>query len=868
MFEFRRPSLPPAVDPARPSEPCSRRIAINLLWLFGPGLTKNWTPEPYRAVMRLGHVTKGWTDMNDETGSRLADAPGAPGHAPTWTSSAKDAVGCSLGVSRLWFTLGFGIVNEVYYPRVDLPQIRDLGFIVADGKGFWAEVKREANYTLRMLSPGVPAYEIVHSHPAYRLRLRITPDPRRDVLAIEALLDGKPDLRLYVLLAPHLGATGYGNRALVTTHKGRTILWAEQGHFAVALAAVDARQADAIMRGSAGYVGVSDGWQDFHQDGVMSWAYPAAGPGNVALTAELPRRAVLALGFGSSTEAAATLAVSALIQPFENLLQQQVAAWEGWQAGRTERVAVSLDLPQHVADQFMISTTVLRTHLDKTYPGAMVASLSIPWGDSGDERGGYHLVWPRDLVQTAGALLALGAEQEARDTLRYLIAAQLEDGHWHQNQWLGGKPFWQAIQLDETALPVLLAAELAEREALGGVVVDDMVRRALGFIALHGPATEQDRWEENAGINAFTLAVCIAALAAGAEFLDEPARSWALELADFWNANVERWIVCCGDTELKRRLGVSGYYVRTAPAAALHDPQALEQHIPIRNTWDGGGNLPGHSQVSTDFLQLVRLGLRRADDPLILDSLKVVDHLLKVETQHGPAWRRYNGDGYGEHDDGRPFDGTGRGRPWPLLAGERGHYALAAGEDPLPYLEAMAGMASPGGMLPEQIWDAEDIPARRLEFGEATGSAMPLAWAHAEFAKLLVSRQNRQLVDRLRSVWQRYDGRRGVAAHAFWTEQAPIGSMPAGARLVVGLPRPAVVRWGRDGWRHARDQATEDTGLGLHAAVLDTGALFAGHVVDFAYRWAENLDWSSAQMSVSVVAVENDDEVTSYLSLI
>ena len=144
--------------------------------------------------------------------SDYARAPGAPGIPPTWTSSAKDMVGCALGTSRLWFTLGFGIVNEVYYPRVDIPQIRDLGFIVADGEGFWAEVKRVDNYQMRLLAPGVPAVEIVHRHERYSLLLRIAPGSRRDVLAIECRLDGDEKLRLYVLLAPHLGATGYGNR--------------------------------------------------------------------------------------------------------------------------------------------------------------------------------------------------------------------------------------------------------------------------------------------------------------------------------------------------------------------------------------------------------------------------------------------------------------------------------------------------------------------------------------------------------------------------------------------------------------------------------------------------------------------------------
>src|SRR5205807_3148045 len=150
--------------------------------------------------------------------AQLEHAPGAPGIPPTWTSSAKDMVGTSLGPARLWFTLGFGIVNEVYYPRVDTPQIRDLGFIVASPDGFWSEVKRNQNYSLRRLAPGVPAVEVVHSHPRYTLRLRVTPDPRRDVLAIECRLDAARDedqLSLYVLVAPHLGATGFGNTARV-----------------------------------------------------------------------------------------------------------------------------------------------------------------------------------------------------------------------------------------------------------------------------------------------------------------------------------------------------------------------------------------------------------------------------------------------------------------------------------------------------------------------------------------------------------------------------------------------------------------------------------------------------------------------------
>jgi glucoamylase len=786
----------------------------------------------------------------------LDHAPGAPGTPPTWTSSAKDMVGCALGPSRLWFTIGFGIVNEVYYPRVDIPQIRDLGFIVAGPDGFWSEVKRNANYRLRLAAPGVPAAEIRHEHPRYVLTLRVTPDPLREVLLIECTLEGEDALRLYTLLAPHLGATGYGNVAAAEHRRGRRVLWAERGPFGLAVAAADEDQGDAFGRISAGYVGTSDGWQDFSRHGAMTSEYAVAGPGNVALTGELPRRAVLALGFGSSAEAAATLAISSLMQPFDVALQQQIADWEAWQARCAAAGPILLHGPSDtlapIREQFATSAVVLRAHLDKTYPGAMVASLSVPWGDTGNERGGYHLVWPRDLVECASALMALGAENEASDTLRYLIATQNEDGHWHQNQWLGGTPSWRAIQLDETAFPVLLAAALAERDRLRGIAVAGMIKKALGFIAGTGPSTAQDRWEESEGINPFTLAVAIAALVAGAELLSPPACDWALKLADFWNSQIEAWTTVT-DTALTRRFEVPGYYLRVAPQRVLADRSVKVAFVPIRNR-AADAALPADEEIGTEFLQLVRFGLRSAEDPLIRASLRLVDAFLKTDTPNGAVWHRYRGDGYGEHDDGTAYDGTGRGRGWPLLTGERGHYELCAGNDPLPYLQAMAAMASPGGMIPEQVWDADPIPERRLYPGRPSGSAMPLAWAHAEYVKLLVSRQIGHPLDRPTAVWRRYGGRRPVVRHAFWWPHAPIASFPAGVSLVIALDRAAIVHWGHDGWRSVQDVPTVGTGLGFYAATLDTSALPAGTQVDFTWRRQDTGEWTGRDDAVAVVA--------------
>ena len=773
-------------------------------------------------------------------------APGAPGIGPTWTSSAKDMVGCALGPGRLWFTTGFGIVNEVYYPRIDLPQIRDLGFIVADDQGFWVEVKRLHDYRTRQPQPGVPAVEIVHSHSRFALHLRIVCDPEREVLLVEVRLEGDAQLRPYALLAPHLGGSGHDNVAQASLYHGRRMLWAEQGPFGLALACVDAAQGDAWGATSAGYVGASDGWQDFRHNGRMAWQYQDAGPGNVALMGQMPRAAVLALGFGTSREAAATLALSACCQPFNAVWRHYVAPWKRWQ----HQVQFPQGLPPVLHDQLATSAMVLRVHQDKTYPGAMVASLSVPWGNANDNIGGYHLVWPRDLVESASGLLALGALSEARDVLRYLIATQQASGSWAQNQWLGGKPFWGGNQLDEAAFPVLLAAALGERDALDGIAVAAMVRAALGFIVRNGPATEQDRWEEDAGINAFTLATCIAALVCGAQWLEPPARDWALRIADDWNARVEDWTTV-RDSALARRLGVAGYYVRIAPVVGCDGGSRLQCVLAIKNRLQDPG-LAAEDQVSTDFLQLVRLGLRDARDPTVLDTIKVVDALLRVDTPSGPAWHRYNGDGYGEHADGAPFDGAGQGRAWPLLTGERGHHAVAAGEDPLPYLEAMAAMTGRDGLIPEQVWDSEPVPRHALFPGKPSDSAMPLVWAHAEFVKLAASRALGRPFDRREAVWQRYGGRVPQPAHAFWTHQLPVRSITSGQVVCLALPRPASVHYGFDGWRDIADRATEDSGLGLHIAVLPSEGLSAGRRIDFTLYWSEEGTWEGRDHCIVV----------------
>src|SRR4029077_19739104 len=314
--------------------------------------------------------------------------------------------------------------------------------------------------------------------------------------------------------------------------------------------------------------------------------------------------------------------------------------------------------PKRQYDLYRPSTAVLRTHESKDFLGGIIASLSIPWGfNKGDEDlGGYHLVWPRDLVETAGGLLAAGAKEEVRQIIRYLQAIQEEDGHWPQNCWLDGMPYWNGVQMDECAFPILLV-DLAWRDgALPETELRrlwSMVKPAAGFILRNGPVTGQDRWEEDGGYSPFTLAVEIAALLAAADLADkegeQAAALYLRETADIWNDQVERWTYVTG-TPIAAEAGVEGYYVRIAPPESADAASPAHGFVPIKNRPTGEHDREAWSIVSPDALALVRFGLRAPDDPRIRNTVAVIDALLKVELPAGPCWRRYNGDGYGEHD--------------------------------------------------------------------------------------------------------------------------------------------------------------------------------------------------------------------------
>jgi glucoamylase len=791
-------------------------------------------------------------------------APGWPGLPARWTSSAKTGVGTSVSRdSRVWFTLSHGILNEIYYPRVDNACTRDLGFIVTDGHTYFSEEKRHARSETSQVQAGIPAYRIRNTAAdgRYRIDKEILTDPWRDVvlqrIRFVPLEGSLADFRLHVLLAPHLANRGSGNTAWAGDYKGTPMLFAEREQYALALAS----SAPWLAR-SAGFVGASDGWQELRANKRLLRTYRRAENGNVALTGEIDLDAsqgtfVLALGFGPTAMEAGQHALISLLEDFDETQTEYIRAWTAWHARLEGGVPAEARTPL-----YHISAAVLRTHESKRVEGGIIASLSIPWGSSkpDDDLGGYHLTWPRDLVEIAGGFIAMGAHEHVRRVLRYLQVTQEPDGHWSQNMWLDGRPYWQGIQMDETALPILLV-DLAARngvlDARGKNALWPMVRKAAVFLARNGPVSPQDRWEEQPGYAPFTIATEIAALLVAADLADAAsntvAAAYLRETADAWNASIERWLYVAG-TELAARHGVEGYYVRVAQPDHAGASSPCHGFVPIKNRPPDRVTGPAAQMVSLDSLAFVRFGLRAPDDPRIVNTVKVVDATLKVDTPRGPAWHRYQGDAYGEHRDGGPYDGTGVGRAWPLLTGERAHYELAAGRADVArrLARAMETFAGESGLLPEQVWDSADIPARGLLIGHPTGGAMPLAWAHAEYVKLCRSLHDGEIFDRPPQTVERYLRNKTASHRVTWRFNNKVRTMAAGKVLRVETLVPCLVHWSFDGWRTVHDDETRDSTLGVHVVDLATGHLGPGARIDMTFYWPEADRWEGTDYLVYV----------------
>jgi len=760
----------------------------------------------------------------------VRQAFGSPGIEPRWTHGGKDGVGTAYAASsRVWFTLWKGIVTEVYYPTVDRPQLRDLQLLITDGKTFFHEERRSLDSKTERMSAQGLGYRCTNSDPAgrYTIVKEIIADPQTACVLQRIRLTGDEsflaELHVYALCAPHLEVAGWGNNGYAIELAGRKILVAERKGTWLAMGATIP-----FSRVSCGYVGKSDGWTDLDDNFQMDWEFDSALDGNIALTGELDlgdaREFTLGLAFGNSQHHAVCRLLESLIDPFEEHEKRFTEEWAQKSANLHPLEKVSGD----GGNLYRSSFNLLCAHEDKSYPGAFIASLSIPWGEAvGDEdQGGYHLVWTRDMVNSATAMLAAGDRITPLRALIYLTVSQQdgsrdEDGGFSQNFWINGDPYWHGVQLDETAYPILLAWRLKRENALENFDPYPMVLRAAAYLVRRGPLTPQERWEEVSGYSPSTLASNIAALVCASLYAREKGdiatAKYLEEYADFLECHVESWTVTTEGTLLP---GVARHYIRVLPARA-DDPDPYEDpnhgDISIANSPPGAPNsFPAKDIVDAGFLELVRHGVRRADDPLIADSLRVVDAVLKVQTLYGPCWHRYNHDGYGQKDDGGPFEGWGRGRVWPLLTGERAHYELAAGKDVTPFIRAMEKLALSTGLLPEQAWDAEDLPEAYMFCGRPTGSAMPLMWAHAEYIKLLRSVSDGRIYDLIPEVAERYLGKQ-VKRGKFeiWKPTRQVRSVQRGYVLRIQTSAEFRLHWSDDEWKTTKDSLSLSTVLGV-----------------------------------------------------
>ena len=695
-------------------------------------------------------------------------APGGPGSKTVWTEADKSGLGTArTRRSNVWFTLQHGRVSEVFYPDLSTPSTRNLELVVTDGKTFTDRESTDMRH--RVVRPDARSLRFTQVNTDkgghYRLVKSVVTDPRRDSVVMHVRLvslDGRR-YRLYALHDPALGNNGEDD-------SGRTLersLVATDGTVASALVSRPGLGAT-----STGYVGTaSDPWRDLNSDNRLNHRYTSAGPGNVEQLGQVHgvtgrrghRSATIALGFGSTAATARRTAAASAGASYARTAHRYDGGWHSY-VDRLRHVPASA---RSIRRAYLASTLVIAAAEDKRHPGAFIASPTEPWvwGDNieGLSRpsGAYHEVWARDAYQFGTALWADGDHAAARRIVDWLFDHQQKpDGSFPQNSDVTGKPVWTNLQLDEVALPIVLA-HLTGRT---GPATYAHVKRAADFIAnfkdpqtgRSAPYTPQERWENQSGYSPNSIAaqisglVCAAAIAR-ANGDDASSDKW-LALADDWAAKVQSWTVTTNGP-----LSSKPYFLRLTKDG---NPDAGTTY----SVGDGGpAAADQRTIVDQSFLDLVRYGIESPHDPAVRSTLPVVDRELKVNTPNGPFWRRYPYDGYGETRNGGewritdPGTHTTLGRAWPLLAGERGEYAVTAGGSGEGYLRAMARAMGAGDMLAEQVWDNRPPTGRPCcRSGEGTRSATPLTWSHAGLVRLAWTIQRGKPVDQQPVVANRY----------------------------------------------------------------------------------------------------------------
>jgi glucoamylase len=695
---------------------------------------------------------------------RASDAPGAPGSPSVWAPAAKDFIGTALSdASRVYFTGAEGILTEIFYPVLNRVQNVDLEFIITDTLKTWGDEERhQKQRQISLVNKRAMLWQAVTTadNGRWKLTKKFFADPNQDTVVervtFETLEPGKTvrDYNVYLLNNPAIDNSGAGDNSRTLTSDTRTMLVASEPNSTSSALGVSLpwKMIGGNQMVSNGFVGRNDGFTDLFGgtlDRTMDWRFDGAFGGNVAQMGWVDFGGAagscisfdVVLAFGSNEAGAINAADATLSSDLNALEAAYVQQWVAY----TNRLNTENG---RADDQYYLAAMSLKTIQDKSN-GAMIAGAGTPWGeDNGDSnQGGYHLVWSRDLFKFASALLAAGDTESANKAVEYLFDTQMQTtmgdnpysrpGRFPQNSFVDGKPYWNATQMDETAMPIILAWKLGRKDLW------PKVKQATEFLAHTGPRTDQERWEEMAGYSPSTIAAEIAGLVCAAELAkavgDTGAAEFYLRKADEWRNNVANWTFTTTGFHGNRK-----YYIRVT---ANQDP-----NDDVQLTFGNGSGTHGERYIiDGGFLELVRMGVMSPNDWTILETIPEYDQILKQTIAgKGDAWFRYNYDGYGETNNGQSYDGhTGRGRLWPIFTAERGIYEISRyknGTAGAPYLTALKHFSSPAGLIPEQIWNNSatitgwktDTPAQ-YEVGTATRSIRPLSWAMGEYINLIAA---------------------------------------------------------------------------------------------------------------------------------
>jgi glucoamylase len=767
---------------ALPAGSFEAKVAINESWdeNYGQNGVPNGPNIPFTVPVDNARVTFTYNATSHvltivaESPQGAPDGPGALSH---FGLARKDCLGTARNTtSKVWYTVANGVLSDVYYPTVDNTNVETLQYVVTDGSTFTDLQTRDMTYSVEAEPfAGGMACEVTARAKSgkYRIETDYVTDPDRNTVLMRVELKPKhAGYRLYVRFDPTVngnGGGGQGNggadRATIDESTGHPVLVsfdpvtetnaANRDYAQPVFAALDG----AFTEATSGFVGApSDGLAQLDAAHELTTTYADALGGNVVQTARvgLTRgRAVLALGFGASQEEAVGTAEDSLAAGFTRAWLKYAHGWWLYDRSlakpRTEKLrGLRGKDKERLEDEYYLSANVIKASEDKTFPGAIVASLASPWGQAvsaGDPAntyfGSYREVFARDLYESWTGLVAAGDLATARASTLFLFERQqLPDGSMPRNSLVNGKvaPDSFGTQLDETAYPILMAYQLGLTDA---ALYADHIKLAANFVAARGPAFGVERWEEQSGFSPSTIAAEIAGLVAAAELArangDTASAAVWLGVADAWQRQVKDWTVTTTGSLAPR------YFIRLSKTG---DPNAAISY----NLGNGGPTLDQREVVDAGFLELVRLGELPADDPDVVRSLEVVDAKIKSETVRGPGWHRYNGDGYGDRaSDGRPWapSGQGTGHLWPALSAERGEQEQASGNptEAAFLLLGMARFASGVGLIPEQNWELPDLPpspfgtdptVASIGFvnGGAAGSASPLTWSAASFVRL------------------------------------------------------------------------------------------------------------------------------------